>query len=237
MNRKLKKYNLKYEYLKLELEDTEESFWEFVSDFENHFDKYYQKPKKGTPTAEERSIWVNEETGEIRHESPQMSVEELIEENKKAQREKEDKKVEKLNELKNRPDRLKRLYKKVAIATHPDKGGSEDEFQKVSNAFNDLDLATLLNFAGKYDVEYEVQDDDEDILVKNLKKLESKINERKSTLAWQWGAGNKSDRLDVVKTIKHQTGWEVEVNDLPDDLKPKEDERILLEDKKSLDNK
>ena len=161
MSRKLKKYNLKYEYLKLELEDTETTFWEYVSDFEHYFDKYYQRPKKGSPTAKENHVWVNEETGEVRHEPPNLTVEEMIEENKRAQREKESKKQERLVELKNRPDKIKKLYKKVAIATHPDKGGSEDEFKKVSDAFNNLDLATLLNLAGKYEVEYEVEDDDE----------------------------------------------------------------------------
>jgi hypothetical protein len=236
VSRKLKKYNLKYEYLKLELEDTETAFWEYVSDFEHYFDKYYQRPKKGSPTAKENHVWVNEETGEVRHEPPNLTVEEMIEENKRAQREKESKKQERLVELKNRPDKIKKLYKKVAVATHPDKGGSEDEFKKVSDAFNNLDLATLLNLAGKYEVEYEVEDDDEGILNKNLKSIESQISDRKSTLAWQWGSGNKEERLNVLKTIRHQTGWEVAQEDLPEDLKPKKDEQILLEDKKSLDS-
>jgi len=237
VNRKLKKYNLKYEYLKLEEEDTIESFDEYVSDFEFYFEKYYKKPKKGTPTAKERHIWVNEETGEVRHEAPSMSFEDMAENNKRVEREKSEKKKKRLAEIKNRPDRIKKLYKKVAIATHPDKGGTESEFQRVSNAFNELDLATLLNFAGKYDVEYDFDDDDEDILLKNLKKLEESISHKKSTLAWYWGTGTRDDRLDVLRTIKKQTGWDVEESDLPPDLKPKKDEQILLEDKKSLDNK
>jgi len=237
VNRKLKKYNLKYEYLKLEKQDVEESFWEFVEDFENHFDKYYQKPKKGTPTAKERHVWVNEETGEVRHEPPETSFEDMFEENKRAQEEKEKARIDKIEEMKSRPGKLKRLYKKIAVKTHPDRGGSEDEFQEVNNAFTKLDLATLLNYAGKYEVDYEVEDDDIQILEKNLNELEKSINQTKSTLAWKWGTGNKQARLEVVQTIKHQTGWEVDEEDLPEDLKPKKDEQILLEDKKSLDNK
>lgn len=235
MNRKLKKYNLKYEYLKLEKEDIEESFWSFVEDFENHFDKYYQKPKKGTPTAKERHVWVNEETGEVRYEPPETSFEEMYESNKKAQEEKESARVERIKEMKSRPDKLKRLYKKIAVKTHPDRGGSEDEFQEVNDAFTKLDLATLLNYAGKYDVSYEVEDDDVEILEKNLNELEKHIKQRKSTLAWKWGTGDTKARLEVIDTIKYQTGWEVEVDDLPDDLKPKDDEQNLLEDKKTLD--
>jgi hypothetical protein len=237
VNRKLKKYNLKYEYLKLEKQDVEESFWEFVEDFENHFDKYYQKPKKGTPTAKERHVWVNEETGEVRYEAPETSFEDMFEENKRAAEEKEKARVDKIEEMKSRPGKLKRLYKKIAVKTHPDRGGSEGEFQDVNDAFTKLDLATLLNYAGKYEVNYEVEDDDIQILEKNLNELESEIKQRKKTLAWKWGTGDKKARLEVVQTIKHQTGWEVDEEDLPEDLKPKKDEQILLEDKKSLDNK
>jgi len=237
VNRKLKKYNLKYEYLKLEHEDVEADFWSFVEDFENHFDKYYQKPKKGTPTAKEKNAWVNEETGEVRYEPPEESLEDMFESNKRAQEEKEKARVERIEEMKSRPDKLKRLYKKIAVKTHPDRGGDEVEFQEVNDAFTKLDLATLLNYAGKYDVNYEVEDDDIQILEKNLTDLENQISQRRGTLAWKWGTGNTKARFEVLKTIKHQTGWDVDEADLPHDLKPKKDEKILLEDKKSLDNK
>lgn len=237
MSRKLKKYNLKYEYLKLEQEEVEEDFWSFVHDFEKYFDKYYQKPKKGTPTAKERNVWVNEETGEVRYEPPETSLEDMFESNKRAREEKEQERVERIEEMKTRPEKLKRLYKKIAVKTHPDRGGSENEFQEVNDAFTNLDLATLLNYAGKYDVTYEVEDDDVEILEKNLDEIEQHISQRKSTLAWKWGTGNTKARFEVLDTIKHQTGWEVAEEDLPEDLKPKNDEQILLEDKKSLDNK
>lgn len=236
MNRKLKKYNLKYEYLKLEREDVEDDFQSFVDDFENHFEKYYQKPKKGTPTAKEKHIWVNEETGEVRHEPPETTFEDMFNNNKNAQEQKEKEHINKIQELKNRPDKLKRLYKKIAIKTHPDRGGDDAVFQEVHTAFSNLDLATLLNYAGKYQLDYEIDDDDVGILENNLKNIESEISKIKSTLAWKWGTGGKQQRLEVLDVIKHQTGWEVEETDLPEDLKPKKDEQVLLEDKKSLDN-
>jgi len=236
VNRKLKKYNLKYEYLKLEKQDVEDDFWSYVENFESHFDKYYQKPKKGTPTAKERNVWVNEETGEVRYEAPPVSFEDMFESNKKAQEKKESERVERIKELKERPAKLKRLYKKIAIQTHPDRGGSDEEFAEVNDAFGKMDLATLLNYAGRYDLDYEVDDDDVVILEKNLNKLESEIKQIKSTLAWKWGTGSKKQRLEVIDTIKHQTGWDVDEEDLPIDLKPQVDEQKLLDDKKSLEN-
>lgn len=230
MNRKLKKYNLRYEYLKLEHEEVEEDFWSFVKDFENHFDKYYNRPKKGTPTANERHIWVNEETGEVRHEPPpSQTYEEQAEQNRKTEEEKEAKRKEKIEELKSRPEKLKKLYKKIAVKTHPDRGGSNEDFQEVKTAFDDLDLVTLLNYAGKYEIDYEVEDDDVKIIERNLKQLEKKIEGMKGTLAWQWGTGDTDNRKIVVKTVTKQTGWEVEEEDLPDDLKSpqKEDPKLL----------
>lgn len=236
MNRKLKKYNLKYEYLKLERQDVEDEFLFYVDDFESHFDKYYQKPKKGTPTANEKHVWVNEETGEVRYEAPPVSVEEMFENNKRAQEKKESERVERIKELKERPTKLKRLYKKIAIQTHPDRGGSDEEFAEVNDAFSKMDLATLLNYAGRYNLDYEVDEDDVAILEKNLNKLESDIKQIKSTLAWKWGTGTKNERLQVIDTIKQQTGWDVEEEDLPIDLKPQVDEKKLLNDKKSLED-
>lgn len=231
MNRKLKKYNLKYEYLKLELEEVEGLFTSYVSDFEYYFEKYYQKPRKGTPHAKATHVWVNEETGEVRHEPPSpLSFEEQVAENKRVEEEKEAQRLTKLKELKSRPEKLKKLYKKVAVKTHPDRGGSNEDFQSVKKAFDDFDLATLLNYAGKYEIQYEVEDDDVAIIEKNLTKIESEIDRIKGTLAWQWGNGSLAERKIVVKTVTHQTGWEVDANELPDDLKESEQNNPKLLD-------
>ena len=105
MNRKLKKYNLRYEYLKLEEEDTREELSEYIESFDNVFNKYYHMPVSGS-----REVWVNEETGEVREERPPLddvfdNYKKAKEEHERAQKERE----EKVNELKNRPDKVKKL--------------------------------------------------------------------------------------------------------------------------------
>ena len=62
-------------------------------------------------------------------------------------------------------------------------------------------------------------------------ELQSEIDRMKSTLAWTWGRGDKNERGFVIKEVERQTGWQVEVEDLPEDLKPKDDTPKLLEDK------
>ena len=46
MNRKLKILKLKYDYLKLELEDVKDDFKRFNKDFDKYFDKYYEESTK-----------------------------------------------------------------------------------------------------------------------------------------------------------------------------------------------
>jgi len=232
VNRKLKKYNLKYEYLKLEEEDVREDLENYIKDFEGRFNKYYHKPP---PKSEkDREVWVNEQTGEVRDDPPPNFADDFSkhwENFKKEQEERERAQKEKVEELKNRPEKLKKLYKKLAAKVHPDLGGSNELFQEVNKAYEENNLMTLLTKAGEYDISYEVDDSDEKVLEKNLTELQSEIDRMKSTLAWTWGRGDKNERGFVIKEVERQTGWQVEVEDLPEDLKPKDDTPKLLEDK------
>jgi len=230
VNRKLKKYNLKYEYLKLEEEDIRDDLSDYIKDFDNLFNKYYQNPPPGRPPVNE--VWVNEETGEVKDTPPDP-----FEEYKKVAEEAEAKRLERIDELKNRPDKVKKLYKKLAIYVHPDRGGSDELFQQVNKAYTDNNLMWLLRKALEYDIDYELDDTDEDVLNKNLEELTNEIRRMKGTSAWMWGTGGTKDRERVVSRVQKETGWEIPLEDLPDDLKPKEDKQNLLEDKKSLDNK
>jgi len=233
VNRKLKKYHLKYEYLKLEDADVGDELKEYIRDFEDRFNKYYRKPK---PNSKNKEVWVNEETGEVRDTPPPFDDFTKHWDNyKKESEEKERKHKEKVEELKNRPEKLKKLYKKLAAYTHPDRGGSNDLFQKVNKSYESNDLMTLLNLAGEYELEYDIDNSDEKILEKNLRELEKEIERKKNTLAWAWGTGDKNTRINVVKEVEKQTGWEVDDVDLPEDLVDKSKE-ILLISTGSLDN-
>lgn len=200
MNRKLKKYNLKHQYLKLEEEEIRNDLESYIEDFEKRFNKYYQNPN---PNLEKKEVGVNEEAGE---------------QHTKKEAEKKIERELKLEELKNRPDKLKKLYKKLASYTHPDKGGSNELFQKVNNSYESNNLMDLLNMAGLYELDYDVDDTDESILEKNLKEIEIEINRMKSTLAWAWGRGDTETKLNVLSEVEKQTGCKVDKKDLPPDL-------------------
>ena len=63
MSRYLKKISYKYEFLKLELEETEEELDSYLSEWNKHFGKYFVQ--------KESEMWVNEETGELRKDLPE----------------------------------------------------------------------------------------------------------------------------------------------------------------------
>jgi hypothetical protein len=234
VNRKLKKYNLKYEYLKLDDEDTKEELQRYIDEFNDRFNKYYQMPVSGST---ENEVWVNEETGEVRDEAPPAFEDDFkthYDNFKKEQAERDRLKKEKLKELNSRPDKLKKLYKKLAAKVHPDmEGGSNKLFQIVNEAYENNNLMTLLTKAGEYEIEYEVDNSDERVLEQNLKQLEKEILRMKDTIAWTWATGDINAKKFVIKRVEDETGHKVEVEDLPDELKPEKTEDVKLLNKDS----
>ena len=229
MNRKLKKYNLKYEYLKLEEEEVREVLDSYIDDFEDRFNKYYTTPPSSSK--KDREVWVNEETGEVRDNPPPFDdFFKDYEQAKKQAEESEKRRKERIEELKGRPEKVKKLYKKLAAKVHPDLGGSNELFQNVNKLYEENNLMSLLVLAGEYDISYEVDDSDSKVLEKNLTEIENEINRMKSTLAWAWGVGDVKTRKNVVKEVERQTGWKVDPEVLPDDLKPKDETPKLLKE-------
>lgn len=221
MSRKLKKLNLKHEYLLLEEEDVRLELHSYVSDFERRFDKYYNNPKSKSSSETQEYIWVNQETGETSSTPP--SDEDSNSESKKSKDKRLESKSKKVDSVK-----MKKLFKKLASIIHPDRGGSDEEFHKLNEAYDDGDLITLLNYAKKYDIEYEMDNSDSEIFEKNLNKIESEISRMKSTLAWLWGTGNLKSKMDVIKTVERQTGWKVDESDLPEEMRTNNKETKLL---------
>lgn len=217
MNRKLKKYNHKYEYLKLEEEDIRDELDNYISDFEKYFDVYYKSP---VTASKHREVWVNEETGEVRDDPPPFDdFFQDFEALKEQARESERKRLERVEELKNRPEKVKKLYKKLAIKSHPDRGGSDELFQEVNDAYTENNLMWLLRKAGEYEIDYEVDESDTEVLESNLNLISNEISRMKGTLAWLWGTGNLNDRKHVISIVEKQTGHKVPDSKLPKDLR------------------
>lgn len=188
MNKKLKKYYLKYNYLQLEKEDIDEEFLEYKKDFDTLFAKYFIKD-------EPEEIWVNESTGETRKTPPpeEPEVEDEVVEPKEPSTE-----------------QVKKLYKKLSIKTHPDKGGNKEDFQKISRAYKTNNVFELIYFAGEYDIDIEITPVEERIVEENIHNMEHEINHIKSTLAWAWAVGDNNSKKQIIQQIQNMTGKQIE---------------------------
>jgi len=181
MSRILKKYSHKYEFLKLEYEDFQEQFDEYQVVWKDLFSEYFNNIKA--------EVWVNEETGEIRDKPPGE--------------EEPNTKVEK--ELK-----VKKLYRKASRIAHPDKGGTEEDFDYIKKCYDNNDLLGLINFASQNNIEVEVTEEDENLLESSCKRFQEKINKVRSTLIWNFFNGNDNMKRGVIQQLERNHNIEID---------------------------
>lgn len=193
MSKALQKLTHKYEFLKLELEETEEELEAYLSKWNSYFGKYFADKNA--------EMWVNEETGEMRSEPP---GEEELKPNRKTRRAK--------------PEKLKKLYKNLSKHLHPDKGGKEEDFKKVKESYEDEDLIELLKYAGLYKIDFELEEDDELLIEKTCSEFQEKIEGHKGSLAWAYFTGDKNKKLNVLKMLEQHLGKEIKKEDYPPEL-------------------
>jgi hypothetical protein len=188
MSKKLKKLSHKYEFLKLELEETQDQADEYSKEWAKLFGKFFVD--KST------EMWINTETGELRKELP---TEEKIRESK--------------------PEKLKKLYRKLSVMLHPDKGGTPEDFAILKELYDEANLIELLKYAGTYDIEYEIDEADEQTIEDSCHQLGKEIEESRQTLSWLYFTGDLNKKLQVIKMLEQHLGTEIPKEDYPEELK------------------
>jgi hypothetical protein len=189
MSRFLKKLSHKYEFLKLELEEVEEEAEGYLKEWSVLFGKYF--------VDKNAEMWVNQETGEIRKDLPEE--------------EKEKKRLDP-------PQKLKKLYRSLSARLHPDKGGSPSDFSELKHLYDSENLLELLKLAGTFNIDYELDEDDESLIQKSCENIGEKIHNTKKTLAWIYFTGNKQKKLAVIKSLEAEHGIKIPEKELPEDL-------------------
>lgn len=198
VNRKLVKYSLKSKYIQLELEDAESDFNGYLKDFNLFFERFI--PKKETPQKVDdvSEYWVNEETGEVKSKEPNI--------HQPPPQPKIEKKVD---------TKYKRLYKTISIKAHPDRGGTNEDFQKLKSAYDKDNLIEMVELAVKYDIDYEIDIEDESLLEKNITQYQMKIENFKKSMAWVWATSqSKEVKLGIIKQVEAQIGYEIPLEEI-----------------------
>ena len=187
MARTLKKLSLQYQYLKLELEDTEEQMDQFQKDWSTRFGKYFVQEKL--------EMWENTETGELRDSPPPK-------ENKKP-------KIPK-------PKKLKEIYRKLSSKLHPDKGGSDEQFQKLKDTYDSNDFLGLISIASDNNIDFDIEEQDIELLQDSIIILEKKLKEKTVSMIWQYYTGSESAKKAVIQQIEIISGKKIDLKDLAD---------------------
>jgi len=189
MSRLLNKLSHKYQFLKLELEEISESADDYLTEFNKHFGRYFID--KNT------EMWINEDTGEMRDTPPS----------------------EKEKSLRSDKDpKLKKLYKKLSTYMHPDKGGSDDDFSALKNAYDRNDFFDLINLATKYDVKVTLEKEDQEVAEKSILGIQETIQNHTNTLAWHYCTGDTNKKIQVIKMIEVQLEISIDPKNYPKEL-------------------
>ena len=174
MSRKYKKLILQYSFLKLEKEDVEELSDKAAIELEKAYREKYGEYK-------------------IKPQKP---------ENINDTKESKDKEIqEDISDPPKNKD-LRKLYRKIASATHPDKTKDidlSDVFDQAARAYENDDLAELLDIAGNLNIEIIELSPESVVLLKiNIDNISKKIDTLKENTAWYWANATTEEEKDKI---------------------------------------
>ena len=101
---------------------------------------------------------------------------------------------------------FKKIYKQLARKLHPDIGGDEEEFKKVTSALYEKNFQKILDICSKHAIILEMSEELNKIIEKQIEITKNKINKEKSTYSWSlYSCGSNADCKDKVieNFLKH----------------------------------
>lgn len=177
----LKKYAHKYEYLKLELEETQEKILSYTNVWNTEIGKFYLDQKI--------IAWKNTETGEVKFNKP------------------------KSRSKKVKPEKLKKLYRTLSSITHPDKGGSVEEFNLVKNDYESGDFIGLLKHADSKNIDVDLDEQDIFLFEETCNEIKNQIKESKNSTVWKYFNGDVLTKETILKGVEREFNFTFEKKD------------------------
>ena len=98
-------------------------------------------------------------------------------------------------------DTIKKVYRKVAAKTHPDKGGDEEKFKIAAKANKNNDFGTLLEMADELEIDILLDDELINEMNKQCKAVIENITKMKTTTAWTWVHCHPNEREGLRQYI------------------------------------
>ena len=189
-SRKAKLLFMRSKLLKENLEFHEEVLFEATLEFRKEFEKKYIEKNKS-----EQGDNTEERTQTVCEKKPENNI---------------------LSAPKE--ESLKKLYKKIALKTHPDRlrdaelferDLKEELFESAKQALVEDDIATLCYIAQKLDLELPEFTDEHIYMMKNNnKKMEKKIKNIASSYAWVWfHQGDSLKKQKLMEEYAEKTNY------------------------------
>ena len=114
-----------------------------------------------------------------------------------------------INEVDPREVKMKKLYRDIAKLTHPDKIVSEklnDLYLKSTRFYKNSDITGLYYICDELGITYEIDDEDNEMIIGKINSLKNRISFMESTLTWRWfhSESEKEKEQIVLSYIKMQ---------------------------------
>lgn len=198
----LKKTRLEFQMFSAEVLESEIILDECIDDFNDRFET--GRDKKIVEESEAQEIAKSERSFEKEQERIEKEKEKNREEHKDVLPEDKD---------------LRKLFKKIALKTHPDKllNMDEDEAEHLTELYKDATAAAevgdgmaLLEIAYELGIKVKIDPEKEtEWLNRKIEMLKQNISEMKSTAEWIWGHSDGAERRRVESMIQDQLGFKI----------------------------
>ena len=192
---KAKKLTLQYSYLILEKEEVDEVCFEMEKEIRKIIKLKYPK--------EYEEIFGSKNPKQNLKKPPPQEYPDEVSENIEEVSEN----IEVQKSFKNKD--VKKLYRKIAEKTHPDKTGNNDRAEMFSNAtkaYEQNNVGTLLNLAGALNIELtSLSPETVKLLENNIVLLSQEINTLKNTAAWAFHSADSDEQKEkvILTVINH----------------------------------
>ena len=115
----------------------------------------------------------------------------------------EDKKEEEIVEdtRKEKSLKVKKIYREIVKLTHPDKVKSKklnNMYIKATEYYDLDDISGLYSICTELDIEYEIDEDDNNSIINKINNLKNKIGFLESTFTWKWYSCKDSEKENLI---------------------------------------
>ena len=105
-------------------------------------------------------------------------------------------------EIDPREVKMKKLYRDIAKLTHPDKIVSEklnDLYLKSTKFYKNSDITGIYYICDELGITYEIDDEDNEMIINKINSLKNRISFMESTLTWRWyHSENEKEKEQIV---------------------------------------